>query len=489
MPTQTLTSGGDATSRGIMRAPLLPFFAAVFALLIFIADSATHIDIAVAVLYVAVVLMSASFCSWRGILVVSGVCMTLTLLGFFIVHLHDYDRTSIGRCVVSLAANAITTFLAVRMRLASEALQRIQEQLTEAQKLARMGSFSLKIGADKINWSEEAARIWGFGSQLELPLQAVIERIHPEDVPLVRASFGPVYNGNASFDLVNRLVLPDGSIRYVRIVGHRVIDDDGEPAMLGAIMDITTSRLAEDTLAQAQAELAHVTRVATMGELTASIAHEVNQPLAGIVTNGEAALRWMAREVPQLDEVKLSVERMISDGRRASEVIKRLRNLARKGETQAAPISLNDVIDDALPLVQREISNHRVSLELDLATDVPLAEGDRVQLQQVVINLMVNAVQAMSLRPDGPRELIVRSRQVEDEIIVGVHDSGPGIDSNAEGRLFNAFFTTKPDGMGMGLSICRSIIDAHGGRIWASRREPIGSVFQFALPLQPKAPS
>jgi two-component system, LuxR family, sensor kinase FixL len=485
----TLTPGADATSREIMRAPLLPFLAATFALLIFVVDSATHIDIAVAVLYVAVVLMSARFCGWRGILVVSAGCMVLTLLGFLIMHTQDYDRTSIGRLVVSLAANAITTFLAVRMRLASEELQHIQEQLTEAQKLARMGSFSLKIGADKINWSEEAARICGFGSQLEVSLQAVLDHIHPEDVALVRASFSPVYSGAASFDYVNRLVLRDGSIRHVRTVGHRVVDDDGEPAVLGAIMDITAARLAEDTIAQAQAELAHVTRVATMGELTASIAHEVNQPLAGIVTNGEAALRWMAREVPQLDEVKLSVERMISDGRRASEVIKRLRNLARKGETQAAPLSLNDVIEDALPLVQREISNHRVTLELDMGRDLPLVEGDRVQLQQVVINLMVNAVQAMSLHPDGPRELIVRSRQIEDDVSIAVLDSGPGIDNNTEGRLFSAFFTTKPDGMGMGLSICRSIVDAHGGRIWASRNEPIGSVFQFALPKLEKSAS
>ncbi|CAM5775352.1 Adaptive-response sensory-kinase SasA [Labrys miyagiensis] len=484
MSTQTLTSGGGASSGASTRTSFLPVVATVFALLVFALDSATRINIAVAVLYVAVVLMSASFCGWRGILVVSATCMVLTLISFFVVHGVNYDSTAAGRCIVSLAANAITTFLAVRMRLASEALQRTQEQLTEAQKLARMGSFSLRTGGDMINWSEEAARICGFGSELEVPLQAVMERVHPEDLLHVRATFGPALEGEASFDHVNRLLLPDGSIRHVRSVGHRVIDEDGKPAVMGAIMDITAARLAEDSLAEAQAELAHVTRVATLGELTASIAHEVNQPLAGIVTNGEAALRWMARDVPELDEVKRSIERMISDGRRASEVIKRLRNLSRKGSAQTLAVDINEVIEDALPLVQREISNHRVALELDLAGGLPSIQGDKVQLQQVVINLMVNAVQAMNQRPDGPRELIARSRLAGNEVCVAVQDSGPGIDANNEGRLFSAFFTTKPEGMGMGLSICRSIIDAHGGRIWASRNESLGATFQFALPIR-----
>jgi two-component system sensor kinase FixL len=234
-------------------------------------------------------------------------------------------------------------------------------------------------------------------------------------------------------------------------------------------------------LAKAQAELAHVTRVATLGELTASIAHEVNQPLAGIVTNGEACLRWLARDVHE--EVKSAVERMISDARRASEVVRNLRELSKKGETQKTPLHINALIEETLPLVQREVSNNRISLALDLAGDLPIIFGDRVELQQVLINLIVNAIQAMTLIEDRPRELVIRTRLHEtSQALLAVQDSGPGIDAKTEERLFRAFFTTKRDGMGMGLSICRSIIEAHGGQIWASRNAGAGATFQFALP-------
>lgn len=229
-----------------------------------------------------------------------------------------------------------------------------------------------------------------------------------------------------------------------------------------------------------------MTRVATLGELTASIAHEVNQPLAGIVTNGEAGLRWLGREEPQLDEARSAVQRMIGDARRASEVVRRLRALSRKDSPQKLPIKINDVIDEALPLIQRELSMHRVALRLELGAGLPRVVGDRIQLQQVIINLIINGVQSVS-SVAGPRKLIVGSQQSTDRdgVVVTVRDSGTGIDPDVADRLFNAFFSTKPDGMGMGLSICRSIVEAHGGRIWAANNDDgPGATFQVFLPFE-----
>jgi C4-dicarboxylate-specific signal transduction histidine kinase len=265
-------------------------------------------------------------------------------------------------------------------------------------------------------------------------------------------------------------------------------DKRGRPAtILETDTDITERNRAQRTLAKAQAELAHVTRVATLGGLTASIAHEVNQPLAAIVTDGEACLRWLGREVPQLEEARNAVTRMIREGRRAGEVVRHLREHSRKGSNESSLLSLNDVVEDALPLVQREVSDHKVSLVLKLAEDLPPVMGDHVQLQQVVINLLMNAIQAMAGVADEHRELTVRTQRETDEVIVAVQDSGPGIAPEAESQLFNAFFTTKSDGMGMGLSICRSIIEVHGGRVWASRNPGAGATFQFALPIQGRA--
>jgi signal transduction histidine kinase len=221
----------------------------------------------------------------------------------------------------------------------------------------------------------------------------------------------------------------------------------------------------------------------TLGELTASIAHEVNQPLAAIVTNGEACLRWLSRDGPQLDEVRGSVESMISDGVRASEVVRRLRALSQKADPQKVPLSLNDIINEVILLVQREVLDHRAVLRLELASTLPPVLGDRVQLQQVTINLLMNGMEAMASVMGRPRELVIRSGQDKpDWVLVAVQDSGVGIELENADRLFNAFFSTKPNGMGMGLSISRSIIEAHGGRMWAANNVGPGAIFQFMLP-------
>jgi C4-dicarboxylate-specific signal transduction histidine kinase len=254
--------------------------------------------------------------------------------------------------------------------------------------------------------------------------------------------------------------------------------------------EIAERRHAEEALQKAQAELAHVTRVMTLGELTASIAHEVNQPLAAVVTNGQAGLRWLALETPRLDEVRAAVERIVRDGNRASEVIQRIRALAKKNPTLMVSLDINDVIREAILLVQREVSSHGVSLKTELAAALPAVLGDRIQLQQVVVNLVINGVDAMATITDRPREILIESQPHESrEVLVAVRDSGIGIDSESADRLFNAFFTTKPSGMGMGLSISRSIIMAHGGRLWVSPNADHGAAFQFTVPIDGKSAS
>ncbi len=238
-----------------------------------------------------------------------------------------------------------------------------------------------------------------------------------------------------------------------------------------------------EALQKAQTELAHVTRVMTLGELTASIAHEVNQPLAAIVTNGNATLRWLGGAMPNLSEARQAVERIIKDSYRASEVISRIRTLVKKAPPRNDRVDLNEVIIEVFALAQSEARRNRVHLKRQLKTDLPLVRGDRVQLQQVILNLIVNGLEAMGKNKDGARELIVSSdRDNEDKVIIAVSDSGEGLDAANLEHVFDAFFTTKPDGMGMGLAISRTIIEAHGGRLWATSNSPQGAVFQFTLP-------
>jgi PAS domain S-box-containing protein len=274
----------------------------------------------------------------------------------------------------------------------------------------------------------------------------------------------------------------DGS-RVPVLVGATTFGDRQDEGV-AFVLDLTERKHAEEALRNAQAELAHVTRVTTLGELTASIAHEVNQPLAAVVANAEACLRWLDRATPDLDAVRRSVEWVIDDGNRASEVIRRVRSLANKTDIERVPLDVNDVVRETIGLMQREVFSHQVSLRMELAPALPTILGDRVQLQQVIINLVMNGIEAMQSVTDRPRELVIRSRQNEpQQVLVSVTDCGVGISAENAERLFNAFFTTKSSGMGMGLSICRSIMEAHGGRLWVTEALPHGATFQFTLPV------
>jgi PAS domain S-box-containing protein len=288
-------------------------------------------------------------------------------------------------------------------------------------------------------------------------------------------------------DFVYSTVNERGAPVYVRTSGKPLFDGEGQfLGYRGTGTDITASIRADNAeraLREAQSELAHVTRVTTLGELTASIAHEVNQPLAAVIANAEACLRWLDRETPDLAAARRSAEWVISDGIRASEVVRRIRALANKGDMEKMPLDLNDVVREVIVLVQRELSNHRVSLRTEFAPALPAVQADRVQLQQVIINLVMNGIEAMQTVTDRPRELIIRSGQDDTaHVRVSVTDRGVGISAENANRLFNAFFTTKSSGLGMGLSICRSIVEAHGGRLSACPNEGPGATFQFTLP-------
>jgi PAS domain S-box-containing protein len=275
----------------------------------------------------------------------------------------------------------------------------------------------------------------------------------------------------------------DGSVIWAEVSAFLVPVAGSPPLLGGVIVDITERRRAEDALRNAQAELARAARLSTMGELAASIAHEINQPLAAIVMNGSAGLRWLNQETPDLGEVREVLSHMVSDGKRAGDVIRGLRGLAGKSGPQLTTLDIDDIIQDVLTLTHSEVQQHGVVLRTDLSTGDRRVLGDRVQLEQVLLNLILNGIEAMKAVTDRPRELAVSSTLAEpDSVLVSVEDSGSGLDPAIAQRIFEPFVTTKSDGLGMGLSICRSIIDAHGGRLWVSPRVPHGTALRFTVP-------
>jgi C4-dicarboxylate-specific signal transduction histidine kinase len=365
---------------------------------------------------------------------------------------------------------------------AEDALRRSRAYLDEAQRLSVTGSFGWRIADNFTVWSQETYRIFELDPALKPTVELVLGRTHPDDVPLVRSMIERMANEDRELDYEHRLLLPDGTIKHLHVRTHRGRFESGEAEVVGAVMDVTAAREAEEALRRAQAELAHASRVATLGELSASIAHEVNQPLTAIVASGNAAVRWLNREVPERARAIGSMTRVISEAHRASQVILRIRELAKKAEPVMAQVDVNSLVVDVLVLINREATGLGVELRSQLAPELPPALGDRVQLQQVLINLVINGIQAMAAVTDRARVLVVRTQRHDaNQILVAVEDTGIGIDNENLDRLFGAFYTTKPDGMGMGLSISRSIVETHGGSIQATRNSGPGMTFQFTL--------
>jgi PAS domain S-box-containing protein len=367
---------------------------------------------------------------------------------------------------------------------AEEELRRSEAKLAEAQRVSQTGSFVWNFSTGERFGSKEFFRILGFDQPRSVTFEMILQRAHPEDRVFVEQTIDCATRDGKDLDYEHRLLMPDGSVKYVHVVAHAVRDQADQLEFVGAVVDITATKQAEEKLHTARMELAHVTRVATLGELTASIAHEVNQPLAAVVANADAALRWLDRETPDLAAARRSVEWVISDSYRASEVIRHVRALANKTDVERAPLDFNQVVKEAIALVKRELTSQRISLRAELAPARLAVFGDRIQLQQVIINLLINGIEAMQPVSGRPRELVIRSGQDQSsQVCLSVTDCGLGISAENVNRLFTAFFTTKTNGLGMGLSICRSIVEAHGGRLSASSNEGPGATFQFVLPL------
>jgi PAS domain S-box-containing protein len=368
-------------------------------------------------------------------------------------------------------------------KLAEEDLRRSEAFLAEAQHLSSTGSFSWRVATNEITWSDEVYRIFEFDQGVPVTLELIGSRVHPEDIPLLNDMIDRARGDGSDFECEHRLLMPDHTVKYVHMVAHGMRDPDGELEYIGAVQDITERRLSEEALGKLRSELAHVSRVATLGALTASIAHEVNQPLSGIITNASTCQRMLNADPPNVDGARETARRTIRDGQRAADVIKRLRALFGKRDATTESVDLNEATREVLALSLRELQRGRVILRTEFTDDLPPVTGDRVQLQQVILNLLLNASDAMSGVEDRPRQLVVRTERDEGDCVrLSVQDVGVGFDPQAVGRLFEAFYTTKSNGMGIGLSVSRSIIESQHGRLWATPNDGPGATFSFSIP-------
>jgi signal transduction histidine kinase/FixJ family two-component response regulator len=373
-------------------------------------------------------------------------------------------------------------------RKAEEALRRSEAYLVEAQGLSHTGSFGWNVLSGEVYWSAETYRIFEYETMTKPTIQMAIDRCHQDDRMRLKQVLERAAMEKSDFNIEHRLMMPDGSVKHIRTVARPSTDEDPQSwVYVGAVIDITERKRAErehERLRQLEAELAHMNRLTTMGELTASIAHEINQPLAAIVTQSEAALEFLDRDDPDLDEARDSLLSITEDGMRAGEVIRGLRALAGKSGPQLTKLEIDDVIKQVLALTRSELLRHDVVLRTDLdAADRPVM-GDRVQLQQVLLNLIMNGVEAMRAVTERTRELTVSSMLAEPgAVLVSIKDTGTGLDPSVAERVFQPFFTTKSNGLGMGLSICRSIVETHGGRLWVSPRTSHGADVRFTVPV------
>ena len=406
------------------------------------------------------------------------------VLGSFAMYYREARSPSTAETQALEMATHLTG-IAIERKLVRERLQRSEAYLAEAQRLSHTGSWAGAPGPGEIRyWSEECYRVLGFDPHRDVArFGTFFQRIHPDDQARMMEQFEGASREKTGFEFDYRILHPGGDIRDIHTVGHPVFSRSGDlTEYVGTVMDITERKRAEEALHQSQAELAHVNRATTMGELTASLAHEVNQPIAAAVTDANTCLRWLTRDQPDVEEACAAAARVVKDATRAAEIINRVRLLFKKSAPERELVDVNEVIPKMIVLLYGEAARYEISVRAELAADLPYVIGDRVQLQQVIMNLIVNSIDAMK-DVDGTRELVVRSQRTENEqVLVSVIDTGVGVPQQHASQIFNAFFTTKSHGTGLGLRISRSIVESHGGRLWAAANFPRGANFCFTLP-------
>jgi PAS domain S-box-containing protein len=368
-------------------------------------------------------------------------------------------------------------------KIAEEELRRSETFLAETQHLSLIGSFCWRVATDEITWSEQLYRIYEFEPEIHVTLDLIRTRVHPEDLTLYEKMVKQARNGAEDFEWHYRLLMPDQSIKYMHAVARATRNHADQLEYIAAVQDVTARRLSDEAVDKARSELARVARVMSLGALTASIAHEVNQPLSGIITNASTCMRMLDTEPPNVDGARETTKRTIRDGRRAADVITRLRALFTNKDAATELIDLNEATREVIALSRSELERNRVITRTEFAVKLPLITGDRVQLQQVILNLLRNGSDAMSTVDDRTRELWFRTEVEEGgPVRLNVQDCGIGFEPQSLERLFQTFYTTKDDGMGIGLSVSRSIIENHQGRLWATSNDGPGVTFSFSLP-------
>jgi len=401
----------------------------------------------------------------------------------------DELEVRVGERTAALTRSNEDLKLEIAERNRAEAkLRESEAYLAEAQRLSHTGSWASTPALGEIRFfSEECYRVCGFDPRSGPPrYETFLERIHPDDRAKVREAVETAGCEKSEFELDYRIIHPGGEVRDIHAIGHPVFNPSGDLLeFVGTVIDVTERKLAEEQrerLREVRADLARINRVTAMGELTASLAHEANQPIAAAVTDANTCLRWLTRDEPDLVAARTSTSRMVKDAARAAEIIARIRSFFTKGISQRELVDLNEVTREMIALLRGEAARYSITIRTELPERLPQIMGDRVQLQQVLMNLMINSIEAMK-DVDGPRELSIKLERAEDEqLMVSVSDTGVGVPPQQADQIFNAFFTTKPDGTGMGLRISRSIVESHGGRLWATVNSPRGASFHLTLP-------
>jgi PAS domain S-box-containing protein len=380
-----------------------------------------------------------------------------------------------------------TTMDATERKRVEDSLRRSESHLAEAQKLTHTGSWVWNVADGKaVHLSEEFYRIFGFDPADGAPAwEKRIELVHPEDRLKCKGTIERAIVDKADYDMEFRILVPNGMVKWIRSVGHPMISDAGDlEQFVGSSTDITERKSAEqerEKLHQLEAELAHINRVSMMGEMAASLAHEIKQPIAAAMTSANSCIEWLAHEPPNLDRARAAAAKIDKYGNRAAEIIDRIRSLYRKAPSQRELVEVNEIVLEIFTLLQGEAVRYSIEMRTELAIELPKIMADRVQLQQVFMNLSLNAIEAMN---ESGGELTVKSQRQDGQLLFSVSDTGPGLPAGTIDQIFSAFFTTKPQGSGMGLAISRSIVESHGGRLWATANEGRGATFHFTWPTE-----